>query len=136
MGEAVTEKPRVLMVDDDADFKDIVGGWLAAGYEFMAMDGEGDLVERVAAAGPDLLILDVRMPGANGFEVCARLRGDPRVGSLPVLFMTGAPEGQDFVSKLKAGGTAFLMKPVEKRRLLAVLRELLPDERESLGAGD
>jgi DNA-binding response OmpR family regulator len=130
------DKPRVLMLDDDADFQTIVGGWLAPRYEHVALKEGEDIVAQLAALDPDLLILDVRMPGANGFDLCARVRADGRFYSLPILFLTGAKEGQDFVLNLKAGGTALLMKPVAKKRLLAVLRELLPDERESIGTGD
>ena len=130
------EKPRVLMVDDDLDFHAIVRGWLAPRFEHVAMTSGEGLLEQLEALEPDLLILDVRMPGAGGFELCAQVRSERRFDALPILFLTGCKEDEDFVSNLKAGGTAFLSKPVGRRLLVATLRGLIPDRYESIGVGD
>lgn len=118
------EKPLVLMVDDDGDFRSIVRGWVAAHYDFMGFEDGEDLLEALEDLEPDVILLDVRMPGPDGFNICARLRADSRFADIPILFMTGCKEDEDFVKNLDSGGTAFMTKPVERKRLLALLREL------------
>lgn len=120
------EKPRVLMVDDDADFRSIVGDWLAPRYEFIGMSRGEDLLPALAGIEPDLVILDVLMPGPDGFQLCGRIRSDARFTGLPVLFLTGCREDDDFFKSLDAGATAYLAKPVAQRELLSMLREMIP----------
>ncbi|MDE2039269.1 MAG: response regulator [Elusimicrobia bacterium] len=112
------------MVDDDGDFQAVVREWICARYEHVALsDGEG-LEELLESLAPDLLILDVRMPGLDGFKLCKRLRADERYAELPVLFLTACKEDADFLSNLEAGGTAYLTKPVARKDLLRVMGEL------------
>ncbi len=119
-------KPRVLMVDDDADFRSIIGDWLSPRYEFIGMGRGEDLLPALAGIEPDLLILDVLMPGPDGFQLCGRIRSDARFTGLPILFLTACKEDDDFFKSLDAGGTAYLSKPVSRSELLAMLRELIP----------
>lgn len=131
-------KPRVVMVDDEKDFRTIVGMWLGPTYDFVGLpDGERLLAElargRVAA-----VILDLYLPGAGGFELCRRLREDPRFEGVPVLFLTGSREDENYLKNLKAGGDGYLAKPVGRRQLLAALAELIPSliEEATTGVGD
>src|SRR5438309_11704057 len=104
-------KPRILMVDDDNDFQVIVRKWLSPRYDHLGLTSGADLTEYLEAAEPDLVILDVRMPGPDGFQLCRRIRSDSRFCDLPVLFLTGCKEDEDFIKNLNAGGTAYLTKP-------------------------
>ncbi|MBI3298844.1 MAG: response regulator [Elusimicrobia bacterium] len=131
-----TDRPVVVMVDDDADWQTVVKGWLSERYEHFSLLDGNDLLEELAALEADLLILDVQMPGDDGFSVCRRLRADRRFDAMPIVFLTGRKEDADFLKNIDVGGTAFLTKPISRRRLLSVLRELLPDHVETLGAGD
>jgi len=120
------ERPRVLMVDDDDEFRMIVRDWLIGRYDFTELaNGEG-LLETIADVEPAVIILDVRMPGPSGFRLCQAIRADERYRDLPVLFLTAGKEDVDFIRTLKAGGTAYLTKPVDRKDLLFKIKELLP----------
>ena len=118
------ERPMVLMVDDDEDFQTIVRGWLSSRYEHVGLSDGEELLDEIDALQPDLVMLDVRMPGEDGFALCRRIRSDRRFGGVPVLFLTGCKEDEDFIKNLDAGGTAFLTKPIERKRLLDMIGEL------------
>jgi CheY-like chemotaxis protein len=126
--EKSLEKPRILMVDDDSDFQDIVRKWLSPRYDHWGLINGADLLENLEASQPDLVILDVRMPGPDGFELCRRIRSDGRFAHLPILFLTGCKEDEDFIKNLDVGGTAYLTKPVERKDLLAMVQELVPEK--------
>lgn len=119
------EKLKVLMVDDDPDFQTIVRDWISPRYEHIGLLSGEDLLEEIAGIEPDLIILDVRMPGPSGFKLCSRIRADQRSRDLPILFLTGCKEDTDFIKNLDVGGTAYLTKPVSRKRLLSRLDELL-----------
>lgn len=125
-------KPRVVMVEDEKDLQTLAQAWLSPAYEHVsAADGE-ELFKRLASGPmPRLVILDVGLPGEDGFEVCRRLRDDQRYADLPVLFLTGSREARDYQRNMKAGGTAYLMKPIGRKQFLAAVDELLkgaPDD--------
>lgn len=118
------EKPTIVMVDDEKEFLALVERWAEPEFEFVGKtDGEG-LIDELEGLEPDLLVLDVRMPGVDGFELCRRVRADGRFRALPVLFLTGSREDEDFLKNLRVGGSAYLSKPVGRRQLLALFREL------------
>ena len=125
------EKPRILMVDDDYDFQTIVRGWISPHYEHVGLSNGEDVVEELAGLEPKLIILDVCMPGPDGFKLCGLIRADRRFTDIPILFLTGRAEDADFIKHLDVGGTAYLTKPVERNRLLTMLRELIPESQRS-----
>jgi CheY-like chemotaxis protein len=120
------DKPRVVLVDDDRDFQFIVSQWLGTRYDVASLSSGDGLLEELAATEPDLLILDVKLPGDDGFKLCRTIRADPRFESLPILFLTGSKADSDFMRYLDVGGTAYLTKPLERGQLLSMLGELLP----------
>ena len=121
------DRPRILMVDDEADFLTAVRRWVSLEYEMRGVTDGGGILEQLREYDPSVLVLDVRMPGEDGFAVCRRVRAEPRWAELPVLFLTGSREDEDFLRNLKAGGTAWLAKPVGRIQLLNALRELVPE---------
>lgn len=131
--------PRILVVDDDAKVLSLMRRGLAfAGYTVdLAPDGERALaMARVHL--PDLVVLDVMLPGIDGLEVCRRLRaGEP---NLPVLMLTAKDRVPDRVAGLDAGADDYLVKPFAFDELLARIRALLrrarPAEAESLSFAD
>lgn len=115
---------KIVMVDDEPDFLSVVKGWLEPRYELVTLTDGAGLLEELETLDPDLLILDVRLPGADGFKLCRAIRGDKRFASLPILFLTASRSDSDFVKNLDAGGTSLLSKPITRRQLLAKIEEL------------
>lgn len=131
-------KSTVLMVDDEPDFVNVVRMWARDDYEFVGMTDGEDLLDEMAGLEPSLVVLDVHMPGADGFELCRRIRADERFRETPILFLTGSRKDEDFVLNMEAGGTAYLTKPVSRRQLLGMFRELISGEEQAVdtAAGD
>jgi two-component system cell cycle response regulator len=118
--------PHILVVDDEQQNLELIEAiLLAAGYE-VSLAGGG---ERGLAAAhektPDLIILDLMMPGLSGFEVCARVKTDPQTSGIPVLFVTALSQLGDKERALAAGGDDFLTKPFQRAELLARVEALL-----------
>ena len=119
------EKPLVVWVDDDKDFQDLVRDWLMPRYGLAMYNNGEEFLEALEGMEPDTVILDVRLPGPDGFRLCRKLRGDRRFSSVPILFLTSCSEDVDYIKHLDVGGTAYLNKPVDKAELLKTLNELL-----------
>jgi len=115
----------VLVVDDSRTSAKVLEGILtAAGYRVIhAASGEAAL-ELISSGAPDLVLLDLVLPGIDGYEVCRRLRSAPASSMLPVVMVTGA-ESSDRVSSIEVGADDFLIKPVDPVELLARVRSLM-----------
>ncbi len=96
----------------------------AAGHEVVPAASGEEALAAVAARAPDVVLLDILMPGMDGYEVCRRLRSDPATEALPVLMIT-ADEDQRKVPALDSGADDFIRKPFERDELLARVRSLL-----------
>lgn len=114
---------KILVADDDRDLRDLVGFTLTqAGYLVIkAPDGSAAL-KSVADEAPDLVILDINMPGASGFQVCESIRRNSRV---PIMMLTVRGEEEDLVRALELGADDYLTKPFSPRTLLARAKALL-----------
>lgn len=124
----ISEKPVVVMVDDERDFLDVVRRWAEPDYDFIGLTSGAGLSEELEGLDPSLLVLDVNLPGLDGFELCRRVRAERRFDGLPILFLTGSRDDEDFLRNMEAGGTAFLSKPVARKPLLSLFRELIGEE--------
>jgi two-component system, cell cycle response regulator len=111
---------RILVADDSLVVRAVVCDQLEAeGYEVVqALDGELALKE-CAIAKPDAILLDIEMPGLDGREVLARLKADPELSDIPVVFLTGRTSTDDMVAGLRAGAHDYLKKPFEPAELIA-----------------
>jgi two-component system, OmpR family, response regulator MprA len=115
--------PRVLVVDDDEKITGFLRRALAyEGYQVAVASGGAAALTAALEAPPDLVVLDVMMPGLDGLEVCRRLRAG---GDVPVLMLTARDEVIDRVQGLDAGADDYLAKPFALDELLARLRALL-----------
>ena len=120
------DRPLILAVDDEPANLALLRKLLTnQGYDVVeAVDGPSAL-GAVAAHGPDLVCLDVMMPGLDGIEVCQRLRRQPDQVGLPILLLTALDRPEDKVRGLEAGANDFLTKPFDQSELAARLRSLL-----------
>jgi len=113
----------ILVVDDEANIRDLVGVYLsAAGYSIeYAADGHAAL-ERFRAVAPDLVVLDIMLPGISGAEVCAAIRAE---SATPILMLTARESDLDKVSLLEAGADDYVVKPFSPPELVARVRAVL-----------
>lgn len=116
---------NILVVDDEEDVVEIIAHFLRQeGFNVLtAYDGEAALEK--ARQNIDLIVLDVMLPGLDGFEVARRLRGRVETENIPILFLTAKTEESDQLEGLGAGGDAYLTKPVSPQVVLAHARAIL-----------
>jgi diguanylate cyclase (GGDEF)-like protein len=115
-------RPRVLLLDDDVEFLKRTAFVLAhEGMEVRTLQTTVDILEEMQQFSPDLLLLDVMMPGVSGFDVCRMLRTIPRWRDLPIVFLTAYTDVDTRVACLKCGGDDYLLKPVVNEELLVRL---------------
>ncbi|MFM7331773.1 MAG: response regulator, partial [Brachymonas sp.] len=121
--EQMTEQPVVLIVDDVPDNVSLLHDAMEqAGYTVLiALDGASAL-QRAAEALPDVILLDARMPGMDGFEVARHLKLDAETNHIPIIFMTGLTETEHIEAALAAGGVDYVTKPVKPREVIARMR--------------
>lgn len=117
---------QTLVVDDDPANRELLTEFLLEGglSVVSAHDGEVGLKE-FERLRPDLVILDVQMPGLDGFELCRRIKSSPETRLIPVLLVTALSAVEDRIKGIDAGADDFLTKPVERSQLLARTRSLL-----------
>ena len=116
----------ILVVDDSVPSANLLQLQLErAGYDLqLAFDGE-EALAKVEAQQPDLIILDVMMPGLDGFSVCEQLKSDPRTRFIPIILLTALTQVRDRIQGIEAGADDFLSKPFNREELLARVRSLL-----------
>ncbi len=114
------DKPRILIVEDNPANVDVLIAQLAsAGFTIaVAEDGE-EALERSQYKAPDLILLDVILPGIDGFETCRRLKANHHTQSIPVIFMTALTDLADKMRGFAVGGVDFVTKPVQEQEVLA-----------------
>lgn len=116
-------QPDTILVIDDtpANLGVLFTGLRNAGYKVLLNENGEAALETAVKAKPDLIILDVMMPGADGFQVCRRLKADPRTRDIPIIFMTALTDPVDEAKGLNLGAVDYITKPIKVEVVLARL---------------
>lgn len=133
-GQAAQQKLKVLVIDDELNIIEFIK--LGLGYEGFQVESAMDGPQGLAAAqriAPDIVILDLMMPGMDGLEVCRRLRTNPTTQDVPVLMLTAKDEVNDRVTGLNSGADDYLVKPFDFVELLARIKAILRRQRRIRG---
>ena len=117
---------RILVVEDQEDNRQILRDLLGNnGYELIeAWDGEAALTT-LASQRPDLILMDIQLPGIDGYEVTRRIKADPGLRAIPIIAVTSYALSGDAEKAFEAGCDAYVTKPYSPRQLLAKVREYL-----------
>lgn len=118
--------PGVLIVEDDADIAALIAHYLEkSGYSAEIIPDGGRALARARETPPDLIILDLMLPGLNGLEVCRALRADNRTAPLPIIMLTARGEESERIVGLDVGADDYVVKPFSPTELMARVRALL-----------
>jgi two-component system, sensor histidine kinase and response regulator len=118
-----TSTPRILVVDDNPTNLQILFKALKkTGYQLFIDESGEHALGQIESIHPDLILLDIKMPGLNGFEVCSRLKNNPNTRSIPVIFLTALSAVEDKVQAFDLGGVDYITKPIQHEELLARIR--------------
>ena len=117
---------RVLVVEDDVDIAGLIQHYLSkAGYSTTLMHTGDGVIERVRKDAPDLVVLDIMLPGIDGLQVCRSLRSDPATAAIPIIMVTARAEDSDRIAGLELGADDYVAKPFNPNVLVARVRALL-----------
>jgi DNA-binding response OmpR family regulator len=127
---------RVLVVEDDPDIAElIVMSLLREGHEATSIATGTEALAITRLAPPDLVVLDLMLPGVDGLEVCRRLRADRATAGVPVIMVTARAEESDRVAGLELGADDYVTKPFSPRELVARVKALLRRVKADVAAG-
>jgi two-component system, OmpR family, alkaline phosphatase synthesis response regulator PhoP len=131
-------REKILVVDDEGDILELIRYNLAKeGYRVTCVPTGEEAVRKVREDVPDLIVLDLMLPGADGLQICRELKGQPGTSQIPILILTAKAEDADIVLGLELGADDYVTKPFSPRVLLArvraVLRRNKPDEPDDEG---
>jgi CheY-like chemotaxis protein len=126
---------KILVAEDERDIRDLIAFTLQyAGHKVVtAVNGEEE-VELALKEIPDLILSDVRMPKMSGYDACRRIKADPKIQHIPVVFLTARGQDQEIKDGLAAGGTEYLLKPFAPDQLIKKVTELLEQAQKGANA--
>ncbi len=124
-------KEKILVVDDEEDILELVRYNLAKeGYQVACVTSGEQAMKEVKEDAPDLILLDLMLPGLDGLDVCKRLKSDPVTNVIPIIMLTAKGEDADIVTGLELGAEDYVTKPFSPRVLLARLKACLRRKRQ------
>ncbi len=122
-------KEKVLFIEDDEDIQELVRYNLEReGYDLKLAGSAEDGLKAASSWSPELILLDLMLPGIDGLEACRRLKGNEKTASIPVVMVTAKGEESDIVSGLELGADDYIVKPFSPKVLVARIRAVLRRE--------
>jgi len=119
-------KDKILIIDDSRDFRKLLSRFLqTSGYEITEAENGEDGLQKIVEVKPDLILLDIMMPGIDGYEVCKRIKADPSSRDVPVIFLSGRSETTDKIEGLNVGGADYITKPFDPEMLMLRINNIL-----------
>jgi DNA-binding response OmpR family regulator len=119
-------KPKILIVEDDLDVADMLNAYFRVqGYEVFTVNWGEDGVRAATTSRPDLIILDIRLPDIDGFEVARRVRSDRKTDNIPIIFLTEKRDRADRLHGLELGADDYITKPFDVQELRLRVRNAL-----------
>ena len=119
------EKAKILVVDDEPINIELISGYLKRDYEIIPAASGKEALDKVRQEKPDVVLLDIMMPGINGYEVCEKIKQEDSTHFIPVVMVTALSEMDDKIKAIEAGADDFLIKPINNIELKTRIRSLL-----------
>lgn len=117
---------KILVVDDEPEITEIVETFLTEnGFKVKTENEPGRAIEKARGFKPDVILLDIMMPGVDGYDICQALKNDPEFSNVPIIFLTGKDRADDMGRSFKSGGDMFIKKPFSCERLLEIVSIVL-----------
>jgi DNA-binding response OmpR family regulator len=118
--------PKILVAEDERDIRELIGFTLRyAGFEVELAINGAEAVEKAAAAQPDLILLDVRMPKMTGYEACRQLKEDPTTAEIPIVFLSAKGQEVEIEQGLASGALEYIVKPFAPDELASQVKDIL-----------
>ncbi len=132
-----TNNGTILIVDDTPGNLAVLSDMLSeAGYRVLVATDGISALEQIEYLKPDIILLDVMMPGIDGFETCHRLKQNPLTASIPIIFMTGLSELEDLLKGFEEGAADYIVKPIRPAEVLVRIQSQLSQSKNILRAED
>ena len=117
---------KILIIDDEPEITEIVETFLTeAGYKVAVENLPANAVKKAKEFKPDVVLLDIMMPGSDGYAICRELKQDPDFAATPIIFLTGKDREDDQGRSFKSGGDMYIKKPFSSERLLEIVNIVL-----------
>ena len=113
---------KILVIDDEADIAELVKMRLEnEGYQVSTLTSSRDAIEVIKQEKPDLILLDIKMPGKDGYQVCDEVKSDDQIKNIPVIVFTAKPQEKDLMKDVHSfyGAQDFVLKPIDHNELLS-----------------
>lgn len=119
-------KKKILIVEDEESLLKLESILLTSkGYSVTGVADAVSALEQVIVIKPDLIVLDIMLPGMDGFEVCRIIKQNPETAHIPVMMLTAKKSSQDCERGMAAGASAYVTKPFKSAKIIEIIQELL-----------